>query len=138
MLFVGLPLLAALVLMAAPLHDATAPLPEEEAPAALIADWEPAAALRVEPAPRPGIRNGPSAVARAQRRERAPVPEVIFETRRSRPPASMGELHGPATAFGSSIASPWLRRSPTEARTLSALVAQAEIRGAAGSETQSP
>jgi hypothetical protein len=138
LLFVGLPLLAALVLMATPLHDAPAPLPPVEAPAALIADWERAAALRAEWAPTPEIRERQAAVARPYRKERPPVPEVIFETRRTMRRAPTAELDGRAPAPASSTASPWLRRSPTEARTLSAIVARAQARGGATSETQSP
>ena len=88
LIFVGLPLVTALVLLATPLHDA-APPPLREDAAALTAEAtasEPrlAAAAIGTPAPL-------DAVVRRKTRRDAGVPAVIYETRRVR-------YRGPATA----------------------------------------
>jgi hypothetical protein len=79
LIFVGLPLLIALVLLATPLHDA-APPPSEEAAAPLN-----------PPAPEPrvaeretGATAMPRAVAKPQGAADTDVPAVIYETRRTR------------------------------------------------------
>jgi hypothetical protein len=85
LVFVGLPLVAALVLMAAPLHDATAPPIREEAPAALAAEAELAERPVVEPAATPASTERHAAVPRRRRGQTEVVPAVIFETRRILP-----------------------------------------------------
>jgi hypothetical protein len=74
LVFVGLPLAVALVLMATPLHDATAPPPKEE----VVASAPPVAKPPdVAPPPRP------AAASRPPHPAPAPVPDVVFEFRRS-------------------------------------------------------
>ena len=78
LIFVGLPLLTALVLLAAPLHDA-APLPPREETIAVtgrdLTEPEPGLADRTV------VAAMPRAVARRSAKESA-VPAVIYETRR--------------------------------------------------------
>lgn len=81
LLFVGLPLLIALVLMATPLHDAT-PVAREEAVDALPADPAPSRPVFVA-APVPVSRARPAAMSAPSRVRREPVPAVIFERRRT-------------------------------------------------------
>jgi hypothetical protein len=81
LIFVGLPLLTALVLLATPLHDPGPPAPREEL----------AVALRAEvPTPEPRLAEReiggtamPRAVASRQRTTDDRVPAVIYETRRT-------------------------------------------------------
>lgn len=80
LIFVGLPLLTALVLLATPLHDAAPPMPREEAAAPLSL---PAPALRVAER-EAGAAAMPRAVAKRQRVDDGDVPAVIYETRRTR------------------------------------------------------
>lgn len=78
LLFVGLPLLTGLVLLASPLHDAPPPPLREEAAALTgAAAMEPVAAA---PEPRPAAM--PRAVAKRAVLDDA-VPAVIYELRRS-------------------------------------------------------
>jgi hypothetical protein len=81
LLFVGLPLLTALVLLATPLHDPGPPPPREEAIAASPATNLPAAEPRVAPG---GAAPAPPAVARRQRIDGGGAPSVIYEVRRTR------------------------------------------------------
>lgn len=81
LLFVGLPLLTALVLLASPLHDAPPPVTRQEAAAPVSASA--AEPLVAAPEPRPAAM--PRAVARRAARESA-APAVIYEVRRSGPP----------------------------------------------------
>jgi hypothetical protein len=81
LIFVGLPLLTALVLLATPLHDPGPPAPREEITAALAGDVP-------TPAPRlvdreTGGAAMPRAVARRQPVSEERVPAVIYETRRT-------------------------------------------------------
>ena len=87
LIFVGLPLLTALVLLATPLHDSAPPVPGDEVTAPLVGEPPPSeprvAAQASAPAalPRVVARRPPTADAR--------VPAVIYETRRtSRPRAT--------------------------------------------------
>jgi hypothetical protein len=121
LLFVGLPLLVALVLMAAPLHDAT---PPPGAAAALAADAGPDGTAV---AAKPRVRKRPVAVSRARRGDDDPVPDVIFEIRRviraSHRPATAPSRPQPASTIA---ATPWpgRPRSP-ERRPLAAVVVPA-------------
>jgi hypothetical protein len=84
LIFVGLPLLTALVLLATPLHDAAPPPAGEDGPARLSVE-APATEPRLVPA-EVGTAAMPRAVARRQP-VGDPVPAVIYETRRLRPRA---------------------------------------------------
>lgn len=136
LLFVGLPLLGALVLMAAPLHDAGPPPAREEAAAALVAEAALIDALPDDPAPvMPPARRS---VRRPRRVENHPVPAVIWETRRELSPSHENALGGsrrPAPA----TTTPWLlRRVTSDPVTLAAVVARTSAAGAVSSEPQSP
>jgi len=108
-LFVGLPLLTALVLMAAPLHD-PGPPPALEAPAAAVAEPVTDSTALADPAPsfttRHAIASRPSRDAMLE-----PVPAVIYETRRelSNRRQPIGVLRGTSTAAPSATVS-WLSR----------------------------
>jgi len=84
LIFVGLPLLTALVLLATPLHDAAPPPAGEDASPRLSVE---------APAPEPRVAQpevGTAALPRAVARRQPvsdPVPAVIYETRRLRPRA---------------------------------------------------
>lgn len=84
LIFVGLPLLTALVLLATPLHDAAPPPAGEDARPRLSVE---------APAPEPRLAQpevGTAAMPRAVARRQPvsdPVPAVIYETRRLRPRA---------------------------------------------------
>ena len=82
LIFVGLPLLTVLVLLATPLHD-PGPPPREEAAAASPASDGPAPEPRVAAAESSQTAE-PKAVARRQPAERAGIPAVIYEGRRTR------------------------------------------------------
>ena len=79
LIFVGLPLLTALVLLAAPLHDAAPLAPREETVAVTGVDMtEPEQRLAEQPIV---VAAMPRAVVRRPR-EQSAVPAVIYETRR--------------------------------------------------------
>jgi hypothetical protein len=82
LIFVGLPLLTILVLLATPLHD-PGPPPREETAAASPATDRPAPEPRAAAAGS-GLAAAPKAVARRQPVERARIPAVIYEGRRTR------------------------------------------------------
>jgi hypothetical protein len=103
--FVGLPLLVALVLMAAPLHDPGAPPPLPPPPAASVADVAPAAAV-IEPASAPVVPR--RTVSRARRLASEPVPAVIYEPRPSR--AGLAVRDVPRASGSSSATISWLAR----------------------------
>jgi hypothetical protein len=81
LIFVGLPLLTALVLLATPLHDPGPPAPRAELTAALSEEL-PAAEMRVAERAT-GAAALPRAVAKRQRTDELRVPAVIYETRRT-------------------------------------------------------
>jgi hypothetical protein len=91
-LFVGLPLLTALVLMATPLHDTAPPPVREEAVVTVSADRPAKAALAEptvedprdsEPAASPSFQGRHALLRHARRAPGAPpVPAVIYESRR--------------------------------------------------------
>jgi hypothetical protein len=81
LIFVGLPLLTALVLLATPLHDPGPAAPREELAVALRAEV-PTPALRLAEREIGGAAM-PRAVARRQRTTDDRVPAVIYETRRT-------------------------------------------------------
>jgi hypothetical protein len=90
-LFVGLPLLIALVLMAAPLHDPGPPPPALQASAAPAPEIQPAASV-LEPAPpAPAHRR---AVHSVRRVVSEPVPAVIFEPRAPRAVVPAADVRG--------------------------------------------
>jgi hypothetical protein len=135
-LFVGLPLLIALVLMAAPLHDAPPPPAAGAAAAALAAD-DVAGRTVVAAGPRTSRR--PVAVSPARRGYSDPVPDVIFETRRviraSHRPAQALSRPQPATATTAPL---WLRRPRSPERRPLAAVGVPSVAARAAVETQSP
>jgi hypothetical protein len=137
LLFVGLPVLTALLLMATPLHDVVPP-PADEAPAAGVREPDILAAALSEtggadaivPPPRP-----PTAPRAVRRRpsQGSPVPDVIFETRRVfHVPREARRLRDASTA-------PRLRTgAPPPASGIPAIVVQVERRLAASEVYQSP
>jgi hypothetical protein len=143
-LFVGLPLLIALVLMAAPLHDPGPPPRVEERTAAWTAD-----APAEPPADTPAAEDSAAvasfparhaAVSRPRRAAVEPVPAVIFVSRRTlatqRQPA--GDVRAtPAAAPSASVS--WLRRELARecncAVTLTSAAARSELRPAAATES---
>lgn len=143
LIFVGLPLFTALVLLATPLHD-PGPPPREEAAAA-----SPAGDL---PAPEPGIAArdaGASAMPRAVSKRRSvddrAVPAVIYETRRTRhrvpENAGTGVRSSAPAVVAVEPASAWLPPAPRAAERikLAAAPANAERRATAASlAPQSP
>ena len=76
LLFIGLPVLIALVLMATPLHDATRLAPRHDARVVANRAW-----LEAPVPAQPVRRRAASAASRPDQGER--VPDVIFETRSS-------------------------------------------------------
>lgn len=141
LIFVGLPLLTALVLLATPLHDAGPPPPREEVAAPLGNDVLTLA---------PGIADSgtataamPHAVARRAPTRDDGVPAVIYETRgiihqpreHARPAAGAA---APATT-AERRSGTWLRSVPTpEALRLAAATARTDARATAASIPQSP
>jgi hypothetical protein len=120
LIFVGLPLLTALVLLATPLHDSAPPAPGDEVAAPLVGQ-PPTSEVRVaEQAGAPATL--PRVVARRQPTVEARVPAVIYETRRT--------VHRPRAA----------RANPTTATPITAAAtARAESRVTPASlGTQSP
>jgi hypothetical protein len=82
LIFVGLPLLTVLVLLATPLHDPGPPPAREEAAAASPATTLPAREPRI--AAGEAAAAAPPAVARRQPVDSGRVPPVIYEVRRTR------------------------------------------------------
>lgn len=136
LLFVGLPLLMALVLMAAPLHDAPPPPARDEA-VAPVAD-PPA----LEPPALPSLSPARTRVPRARRVESERVPAVIFETRRTIPTLrehTREALRASTAPALSRTTLPPLRRPVSEGVTLAAVVEHADVRGrSVASGPQSP
>jgi hypothetical protein len=81
LIFVGLPLLTALVLLATPLHDPGPPAPPEEVAGAARGDLPTPEPRLAEP--EIGAAAMPRAVARRRLTADARVPGVIYETRRT-------------------------------------------------------
>jgi len=136
-LFVGLPLLMALVLMAAPLHDA--PPPAHEPAAAAVPGSQRAEAPVGESAVAPGVRVPGRQAAASRPRRPEPVPAVIFEMRRSLPRYRDQEPQALRTSASLPPPAQRVRRAPTpDPLTLAAVVARGDVRGRAPSETQSP
>jgi hypothetical protein len=135
LLFVGLPLLMALVLMAAPLGDGTPPPARQEAAAPAV---DPPA---LEPPAAPSSLPAPKRAARARRTDSEPVPPVIFETRRTIRTLRehvRDELR-PATAPSASVTAVHRRRPAPAGVTLAAGVAPPDVRGRpVASAPQSP
>ena len=135
-LFVGLPLLMALVLMATPLD---VPPPAHEPAAAVVPDSQRAEAPLGESAVALDVRvpGRQAMVSRPRRPE--PVPAVIYEMRRTLP---RYREQGPQALRTRASAPPQaqrLRRVPTpDPLTLAAVVARGDVRGHGPSETQSP
>lgn len=125
LLFVGLPLSMALVLMAAPLGDGTPPPARQEAAAPAV---DPPA---LEPPAAPSLPRARTRVSWARRADSEPAPSVIFETRRTirtlREHAR--EALRPATAPAASVTTVHRRRPAPEGATLTAVVAHADVRG---------
>jgi hypothetical protein len=140
LIFVGLPLLTALVLLATPLHDAAPPTPREEAAAPLSL---PAPEPRVAK-PETGGAAMPRAVAKRQPVDDRGVPAVIYETRRTRHRAwedASTAVSGSAPAvMATRTGGAWLHPAATpESITLTAPPANADARATATSlATQSP
>lgn len=115
LIFVGLPLLTALVLLATPLHDAAPPPPGEDGPARLSVE-APATEPRLVPA-EVGTAAMPRAVARRQPVS-DPVPAVIYETRRLRPRAPVALRPAVSEAAPAVVAShasdAWRRPASTQ------------------------
>jgi hypothetical protein len=135
LLFVGLPLLMALVLMAAPLEDGTPPPARQEA--AVPAVDPPALEAPTEPSWPPARAHG----SRARRTSSEPVPPVIFETRRAirRLHEHARETPRSAVAPAASVPTVHRRRPVSEGVTLAAVVAHVDVRGrSVGSVPQSP
>lgn len=140
LIFVGLPLLTALVLLATPLHDAAPPTQREEAATPAGGDLlapEPGVAERAA-----GAVELPRAFVTRQRTAAGRVPAVIYETRRTvdRPHENMGAGEsGSAPAVAARETSgAWLRTAPTP-QLLRLAAATAESRAAAASlAPQSP
>ena len=110
-LFVGLPLLIGLVLMAAPLHDPGPPPALQPSPAAMVVE-RPAESVAVsEAGPAPSAPAPRAAVSRPRRPSALePVPAVIYETRRERAGRpSIADLRNPSAAAPSASVS-WLSR----------------------------
>lgn len=82
LLFVGLPLLAALVLMATPLDEGTPLIPREEPSVSASIDEPLLEALAAEAESAPPPASPRAAVARPRQERSEPVPAVIYETRR--------------------------------------------------------
>jgi hypothetical protein len=105
LIFVGLPLVTALVLLATPLHDAAPPPPPEEAAAVVsLPTPEPAVAEREV-----GAAALPRAAARRRSTDDSAVPAVIYETRRTRhrPRESVSDASGSAPAVMATPTSGW-------------------------------
>ena len=110
LLFVGLPLLTALVLLATPLYDPGPPTPVPSREEVVVA-LEPAA-------PEPAVTAAamPRTVARRQPAADQPVPAVIWETRRT--------IHRPRQYAGAAAAAPvTLAGTPPESRAVPAALA---------------
>lgn len=139
LLFVGLPLLTALVLLATPLHDAVPPAPREEAAAPLsLPAPEPRVAERET-----GAAAMPRAVAKRQRVDGGAVPAVIYETRRTRhrarENASTGTSGSAPAVLATRTSGGWPHPATPESITLAGPSASAEARATATSlVTQSP
>jgi hypothetical protein len=134
LLFVGLPLLMALVLMATPLHDATPPSVSEEASASVAAE---AALTESVVAPVRSAPQRPVTATRPRRPEAERVPAVIFETRRTIavPRERLQEALRSSTAMAPPATS--RRRPPSEVRTVAAFEPRRDVRGPSA-EPQSP
>jgi len=112
LIFVGVPLLTALVLLATPLHDAPPPRPDEAAaPLGINAaateprgETGPAATSRAETAAAmPRAAATPRAAARRPAADDVDVPAVIYETRRARQPVRGGVSSSPRTGSAPAI-----------------------------------
>jgi hypothetical protein len=99
LIFVGLPLLTALVLLATPLHDATAPpMPRQELTTAFVGDL-PGQELRLVDVTRQFAL--PRAVIGRQRTDR--VPPVVYEARRT---VYRSREHASAAAMPAAVVRP--------------------------------
>ena len=118
LIFVGLPLLTALVLLATPLHDATIPpMPRPELATAFVGDL-PGQELRLVEVTRESAL--PGAVIRRQRIDR--VPPVIYEVRRT---VYRSREHASAAATPEAAARKPAVAARTEARaTVAAFIPQ--------------
>lgn len=134
LLFVGLPLLMALVLMAAPLEDGTRPPARQEAAAPAV---DPPALEAPTASSLPPARTH---VSRARRTTSEPVPPVIFETRRAIRTLPERTREAPRSAApAASVTTGHRRRPVSEGVTLAAVVAHVDVRGrSVGSVPQSP
>jgi hypothetical protein len=109
-LFVGLPLLIALVLMAAPLHDPGPPPAFGPPAAAVVGERVAEAPAVVDQAPAQSFSARRAAVSRPRRQvDREPVPAVIYETRRELRRQPTGEARGSSAAAPRATVS-WLSR----------------------------
>jgi len=133
LLFVGLPLLTALVLLASPLHDAPAPLPREEAAAPDSVSAPEPRFVELQPAPAAM----PRPVATRPAHDEA-VPAVIYEVRRTGRYRAREDAGAPVSGSAPAVmptSRPRLR-PVTSVEPVAAVAASAEARIIAASLAQ--